>query len=77
MEEREKVMDIGSALALERFKAAKRRYPGAHKFSFRNTGKGWSVTPLNGPRKARTWREEQLRLEQQMLTQQLEASRYR
>jgi hypothetical protein len=73
------MMDFGHASALARRQAARRRYPGAKSYSFRDTGRGWVVTPhYGGSGKSEPgWKAQQIRLEQQMLTQQLESIRYR
>lgn len=63
----------GEMLAFARFREGLKRYPGSHRLSFRDTGKGWVVTPLDGPRKARTWQEQQRALEQALLSSQLRA----
>jgi hypothetical protein len=65
------MMTVGEMLAWERFKAAQRRYPGGgHRFSFRDTGRGWSVRALDVA-KAASPRSEAVRLEQQLLSSQL------
>jgi hypothetical protein len=44
------MMTAGEMLAYERYKAGKRKYPGADRLSFRDTGKGWAVRPDYTPR---------------------------
>jgi hypothetical protein len=61
-------MTGGELLAWRRFQEGRKRYPGVGRLSFRDTGKGWVVTPdyaprasgsvrahMDGPRKARIW----------------------
>jgi hypothetical protein len=50
MEEEKAMMTAGEMLAYERYKAGKRKYPGADRLSFRDTGKGWAVRPDYTPR---------------------------
>jgi hypothetical protein len=49
----------GELLAYEGFKAAKRKFPGAHRLSFRDTGKGWAVRPDYTPHPAGSVRFQQ------------------
>jgi hypothetical protein len=70
-------MMTAEMLAYERFKAGKRKYPGARFLSFRDNGRGWWVVKPLDATKVESVRKQQVRLEQQVLTQQLEAIRYR
>jgi hypothetical protein len=73
-------MMTGEALAFERYRAAKRRYPGARRFSFRETPQGWICKPdyTSGGRttsvaNASSWQQQAFALEQRLLDLQLEA----
>jgi hypothetical protein len=78
MEERtKKMMDIGHLQTFARYQAAKKRFPGARGYSFRSTARGWQVTPHYGGsgKSEPRWKAQHRRLEQQLLTSQLEAIR--
>jgi hypothetical protein len=73
-------MIVGPAevLAYERYRAARRRYPGASGHSFRSTPKGWVVRPRYSDgkasaRNAGSWQQQAVALEQRLLELQLQA----
>lgn len=69
-------MMTAEMLAYERFKAGRKKYPGVRRLSFRSTPRGWVVRPTDGA-KAGSWREQQVALEQALLSSQLAAIRNR